>query len=284
MAKSQALNQLKAYFKNRDDVLMAFLFGSQSKGQESQRSDWDIGVYLKPPGKSKLEWEGSRLYKQKTDKIWGDLIDKLHTDNVDLVILNSAPAHTAHIIIKGLPLIIKDKSLYLEFMSHITDEAIDYCQMVNEYADIYWRSKSLSIEDAKNLKTRLIFLENEIREFAKFKTFSQQKYIEDRDSKRNVERWVENLVNCALDISKILLASAHQDVPDTYKEIFLKLSVLPKFSSSLAKTLANWAGLRNIIAHEYLDLRWHRQIKPFVDTAEPYLKSFIKAIKKYLER
>lgn len=278
IAKKQLI---KNYFKNRDDVLMAFLFGSQAKKQGTKRSDWDIGVYLKPPGKSKLEWESQHLYKQKTDKIWGDLIDKLHTDNVDLVILNSAPAHTAHSIIKGLPLIIKDRSLYLEFMSHITDEAIDYCQMVNEYADVYWRSKSLSIEDAKNLKTRLIFLENEIKEFVKFRAFSQERYMQDRDSKRNVERWVENLINCALDISKILLASAHQDVPDTYKEIFLKLSVLPKFSSHLAKKLALWTGLRNIIAHEYLDLRWNRQIKPFIDTAEPYLKNFVQSVKKY---
>ncbi|MFH1713261.1 MAG: nucleotidyltransferase domain-containing protein, partial [Candidatus Jacksonbacteria bacterium] len=55
------LAKLKTYFKNRDDVLMAFLFGSQAKGYSTKRSDWDIGVYLKPKS-GWLEWDTGKLY------------------------------------------------------------------------------------------------------------------------------------------------------------------------------------------------------------------------------
>ena len=48
MTVHSSIKKLKTYFKNRDDVLMAFLFGSRAKGISAKRSDWDIGVYLKP--------------------------------------------------------------------------------------------------------------------------------------------------------------------------------------------------------------------------------------------
>jgi len=49
--KPKKIKQLKAYFKNRPDVVMAFLFGSQAQDRERSASDWDIAVYFKPQGK-----------------------------------------------------------------------------------------------------------------------------------------------------------------------------------------------------------------------------------------
>ena len=54
--QEERIKQLKTYFENRDDIVMAFLFGSQAKGRAHQGSDWDIAVYFKPKVVS-VEWE-----------------------------------------------------------------------------------------------------------------------------------------------------------------------------------------------------------------------------------
>ena len=54
--------KLKDYFEKRDDVVMAFLFGSFAKGQEIYDSDVDVAVYFKPKTKA-IEWEEDNLQK-----------------------------------------------------------------------------------------------------------------------------------------------------------------------------------------------------------------------------
>ena len=77
-----------------------------------------------------IEWEEQNREYPEEDKIWGDLIDILQTDNVDLIILNRAPANIAASALRGLPLVIKDYKLYLEFMLLVTREAEDYYNFV----------------------------------------------------------------------------------------------------------------------------------------------------------
>jgi uncharacterized protein len=68
------------YLQSCGNILFAYLFGSLAKVRLSPLSDVDIAVYLSDPanpGEKKLE-------------ILGRLIDLLKTDEIDLVMLNSA--------------------------------------------------------------------------------------------------------------------------------------------------------------------------------------------------
>lgn len=246
---------------------MAFVFGSRAKKRLTKTSDWDIAIYFKPLT-STIEWENNRDYPNE-DKIWGELIEILGTDNVDLIVLNRAPAGVADSALKGMPIIIKDRRIYLEFMLTVTREAEDYRQTTKEYAQVYWRSTSLSEEDKHILNRRLLFLDTELSDRDKFSSLTQLEYEQDRMARRQVERWIENLVNAAIDIAKTLLASQKRPIPST----------LPNFSSDLGEQLANWAELRNILAHEYLDVRWKR-IEDFIKRAEPYFKNLIDVVRK----
>ena len=71
----------KTYLKSRGDVLFAYIFGSLAKGEVSPLSDVDISVYLT---------EDADVVEKKME-ILGKLIELLETDEIDLVILNSAP-------------------------------------------------------------------------------------------------------------------------------------------------------------------------------------------------
>ena len=71
---------METYLRSRKDVQFAYLFGSYAKGKITPLSDVDIAVYL----------SGSN-FSQKRLEILGGLIEVLKTDEIDLVILNTAP-------------------------------------------------------------------------------------------------------------------------------------------------------------------------------------------------
>lgn len=132
-------------------------------------------------------------------------------------------------------------------------------------------------------KERLIklvdFLERELADFPKFRNLSWNEYQNDNDRRRNVERWVENIVNSSIDIAKIILAMDRVKIPQTYKDILHNLGATHYFKEGLARKLSQWARLRNIVTHEYLDIRWD-SIKEFIQGSEPVYQGFVKIVKK----
>lgn len=259
---------------------MAFLFGSRSKTRAHQGSDWDIAVYFKPPD-NRVEMEKDRDYPHER-QIRGDCIEILGTDSVDVIVLNRASAVLADAAIRGTLLVIKDHRLWLDFMLKITSQAIDFRQLARDYAEIYWRSKSLTSSDALALGTRLVFINSESEALREYFGLTWQEYQGDEKKRKFVERTIENIINAFIDASKIILSSNKKPVPDTYREIVRQVGVIPPFNHEIADRLSDWVSLRNILAHEYLDYRW-KDIKDFLDNCEPILRSFLDAARKFLE-
>ncbi|MBI5408438.1 MAG: DUF86 domain-containing protein [Nitrospirae bacterium] len=139
----------------------------------------------------------------------------------------------------------------------------------------------------EELKHRLLkhlkFIEDEIKDYPKFRQLTKDEYFKDKDRRRSVERWIENIINSSIDISKVILTLEDRRLPDTYKEIVLSLSYINGLKIDSAETLAGWVWFRNVIAHEYLDIRW-ASIKRFVDETEAGYTNFIQAVEAYLEK
>ena len=133
--KLEIIKILKNYFERRDDVLMAFLFGSHAKVVSHKESDVDIAVYFKPKS-GHLEWEEFDIRYDAEDEIWLD-VERLLKQNVDLIILNRARCSIANSALNGIPIVIKDRGLYLDFMLRITTESEDFRETVEDY----WRIK-----------------------------------------------------------------------------------------------------------------------------------------------
>ena len=76
------------------------------------------------------------------------------------------------------------------------------------------------------------------------------------------------MVNAGIDISKIILASEKRDVPKTYEQALLSFGILAGLDEEAALRFASFGRLRNIPAHEYLDLTFD-QIKSFIKDAPP---------------
>lgn len=279
--RTKKIDALKKYFEDRDDVVMAFLFGSQTEDRAHAGSDWDIAVYFKPETEL-VEWEAENREYPEEDRVWGACIDMLKTDNVDVVVLNRAPASIADTAIRGMPLAVKDHGLWLEFMLRVTSVAVDFRHTAREFAEVYWRSSSLTEKDAYALERRLIFVDGELRALPDFKDLDWTLYQQDAHTRREIERLIENIMNALIDCAKIMLASAKRPVPQSYREMVGNACALLHFSEADGTRLASWVVLRNILAHEYLDLRW-KDISGFLKDGEVAVRKFITEARSFLE-
>jgi len=126
-------------------------------------------------------------------------------------------------------------------------------------------------------------LEEEIRDWPKFQSLTKTEYLADRDKRRNVERWAENIINSGVDAAKLILTLEAIPLPDSYKETVASLSTVPDMRTLDAEALARWVRFRNILAHEYLDLRWN-SLRQFIAETEELHRAFLSMAKTYLER
>jgi len=129
------LKILKEYFGKRDDVAFAFLYGSQAKGTSTRLSDVDVAVYFYPKQRHPIEFEESDYYNENEDDIWRELENLLRKD-VELLVLNRAPSIISASALRGIPIVINDYGLYLDFMLIITDLADDFAEfLISDYKE-----------------------------------------------------------------------------------------------------------------------------------------------------
>ncbi len=280
--KLEKIELLKMYFQKNKEVLMAFLFGSRAKGLEGKDSDWDIGVYFKP--KEYLELESIKEYKREKN-LWSDLVNILETDNLDLVVLNRAKASVLYsALVNSLPIIIKNYKLYYDLLCKAGYEAFDWYQFVEEFYEISKKSKSLLPEAKTRIRERLNFLRRELIEIEEFKKLTFEKYRDELKEQRNVERWAENIVMATIDIAKIILASEKKEIPQGYRDTLKVFAVFYlNFNEKEADRFSEFAKLRNIIAHEYLDLKWTK-IKKFIQSVQKIYPKLIKKVEGLLKK
>lgn len=123
---------------------------------------------------------------------------------------------------------------------------------------------------------RIEFIKSEIQDLKKFKEITYEEYKANRDVQRIIERIVENIANAIIDIVKIILANMNIPIPDTYRDIILSLKETEMIDSSLAESLANLAKIRNILAHQYLDIKWI--------LIEGFLKESLSTVEVFIEK
>ena len=118
--------EIKEYLDDREDVILAFIFGSAVEGKLTEESDIDIAVlFARKPSSSVLL----------------DIIDNLSTitgREVDIVILNnSSPIIRMQVLKKGTLLKKKNNAIYNEF----------FVRTMKEYDDL----KHIRKEEEENI-------------------------------------------------------------------------------------------------------------------------------------
>lgn len=130
MLDDLSFEKIRKYFNNRDDVAFSFLFGSYSRGIATALSDIDIAIYYYSEEKGFIDIEEDAYFTSENE-IWADLENLLKRE-VELIILNRAPATIGFSAIRGIPVVIKDWSLYLSFLEVVAFEAEDFRNLLVE--------------------------------------------------------------------------------------------------------------------------------------------------------
>lgn len=115
--KEELKNQIISTFSQKESIVFAYLFGSTVTQFLTPMSDIDIAVYLN----TNVNISEERL------GLIGDLMTTLKTDDIDLVILNSAPLTLkARIILNKEMLIDKSPFLRHSFESLVMRQYYDF--------------------------------------------------------------------------------------------------------------------------------------------------------------
>ena len=258
------IQALKEYFKREPLVALAFLFGSYAQGFEMKESDFDVAVYLKD--------------KTREEDVWFE-VNSIVKKEVDLLLLNEAPATLVSNIFKiGIPLSIKDEKLYWELYLKASSETEDFLEFLEDFRKIKQEAKSLSKEGKARLQIRVDYLGDQMREISRFQNLTWVEYQKNLDERRIIERWAENAMNATIDIAKIVLASEKKAMPRSYEEALVHFGLLVGLNEEETKKFSKFVNLRNILAHEYLDILYAK-IQDFIKEFPP----FYKKISRFLE-
>jgi len=117
---SQHADTLEQYFASLDGVMLAYLFGSHARGQAWPLSDVDVAVLLE--GRP----DDDRCFDARLEVI-GGLMDILHTDDVDVLILNQAPPALRYAVLRdGVLLFCRNRRAMIRFRVRALNEYLDF--------------------------------------------------------------------------------------------------------------------------------------------------------------
>ncbi len=268
------LPEIREVFK-RHGVSIAYLFGSILYEDKERLRDVDIGVYIKAPQRSSIDYY--------TD-IYFDICDIFRADNIDLSILNSTGPlfgyrviSTGRVIYSASPDVaiwfIEETLFYYEDMKGLYREdrentfraakegLLMYKRMIDrEKINTFLKHMNRSLNELKALG-------KEIKDFSEF-------ISEDRERVRNRDLCIHHLRLClesVLDCCRHIIAAKGFTIPDMEKEnlidILGKEEVIPyQFSQKIREM----QGMSNAILHVY----WNLDFKKVYEMVTENLKDF----------
>ncbi len=129
----EIIPRLEDYFAGQSQVLVAYVYGSQATGQAGPLSDLDIAVLLAGEP-SEAECFDARL------EFVGGLMSLLHTNDVDVAILNQVPLVLRYQVVRtGQVIFCRDRQAMIEFRVRTLNEYFDFKPLLDDYRRIFFK-------------------------------------------------------------------------------------------------------------------------------------------------
>ena len=127
----------------------------------------------------------------------------------------------------------------------------------------------------KKLKKLIEYLSKTIEYFLqKIQNVDKDLYFANRDVRYILDKSINDIILCIVDICEEILKINKRSIPDTYKDTILACY---EFIGDLALKLAPLAKCRNEIVHQYLKVNWQNIQIVYNKITE--IQEFIKRIK-----
>lgn len=140
----------------------------------------------------------------------------------------------------------------------------------------------MSLERSVILK-RLQFIGKNLKELRRFESMSLEDYLDSFDQKTISERIMELIAQAAVDINEHILTRDLNVAIDSNRDSFVQAGQYGIITIDVADELAKSAGLRNILAHRYLEINYPSLFNS-VQIALRYYPLYIQQITAYLSQ
>jgi len=123
------LKILREEMDRKPNILFSYLYGSYAYDIIHSESDIDVAVYITPSEMNE--------YLKMEKRILSSLIDKIHTDKIDLRIINTLPLILQYQILKeGIPILIKDEQARVDFETQVMIRFFELKPYIDEYREM----------------------------------------------------------------------------------------------------------------------------------------------------
>ena len=136
--------------------------------------------------------------------------------------------------------------------------------------------------DAALIKRKIEHILSYLDELKPIAKISFEEFVGDKRNFRTAERDLQLIVDTAVDINNHLVVASGSLPPNDYFESFIKLSNLQIFPKQFAERIAQSAGLRNRLVHEYEEIDLSRLFEDLENDIRDY-QEYCEYIIKYIK-
>jgi uncharacterized protein YutE (UPF0331/DUF86 family) len=136
--------------------------------------------------------------------------------------------------------------------------------------------------DRELLVRKMKMIAEDLRALRKFSKMSLKGYLREIEHEILAERYLERLIGRMIDVNYHIVVETKRLPPKDYYESFMQLGKQKVLARDLASRLAQSAGLRNRLAHEYDEIdpaKVHAAVKSGAADIPRYLRS----IQRYID-
>lgn len=133
------------------------------------------------------------------------------------------------------------------------------------------------------INRKISLISKDLKALKSISKLSLKKYLAGIQYEVLVERYLERIITRMIDINYHLIVETGNPPPSDYFISFIELSELKVFPRSFAEKIAQAAGLRNRLVHEYNSID-EKKVYQAMKEAVKDIPKYLRYIKRFLEK
>lgn len=273
------LPRLAHVFEQYPAIVAAYLYGSYASGASGPLSDVDCAVLFEP-NRSRDE-----LFELKLDLI-GQILRIIHSDEVDLVVLNEVSPLLAYEVIRtGKVLFCRNESQQLRYEAMAVNRYLDWRPFSRIYQNYLFediRKGRPPLINREIIEIRLAKLREYCEHLKELRESDRETFKRDYKIHSLAEHFLYLSIQSMLDIGHHLVAGLQLRKPMDYEEIFQILGEAGILPEEYVRVLAGVGRFRNILAHAYIDIDLDR-VYQSLQKAPEQINEFMRLVQRVVE-
>jgi uncharacterized protein YutE (UPF0331/DUF86 family) len=135
--------------------------------------------------------------------------------------------------------------------------------------------------DKKLIGRKITLINNDLKSLKVLSKLSLKTYLSKTEYEALAERYLERIIGRMIDINYHILSEIENEIPTDFYNSFIALGKKKYLPVKLAGIMANSAGLRNRLAHEYDEIDSKKVYEAMADCLRDvpkYLKDIVKSL------